>query len=328
MRRTTMLDRVKSSEFTAFLAIIFLAVLFQMGNSNFLSQSNIVVVLRSTAYAGIVCIGMAFCLISGLIDVSIGASVGMVSCFLGWLIVILGVPSIPSIIASLALGVIASLINVTIILKTQITSFISTVAMAYVLRGVAYMFSNGQVIYPIPDSIAYIGKLRPLGVSVAFVIFIVCVILGELALRYTVWGLEVRATGSDRKIAADTEVRVDFVNYSCFAIMGVLGAIAGILISLRTGSGVAAGGVGMEFRAIVGCALGGVSIFGYKGTIVGAALGILLSSVIANGMIAVGLPIALQDIVLGSLLIAVISLDIYKQKLKPINHREKETPRC
>lgn len=327
MRRPTLIDRLKSSEFTALLAIVVLSSLFYMGNPNFLTQSNIIVVLRSTAYAGIVCVGIAFCLISGLIDISIGASVGMVSCFLGWLTVIVGFPPILSIIAALGLGVVASLVNVTVILRTQITSFISTVAMAYVLRGVAYMFSGGQVIYPIPDSIAYIGKLRPLGISVAFVIFIACVVLGELALRYTVWGLEVRATGSDRKIAKDTEVRVDFVNYSCFAILGLLGAIAGILISLRTGSGVAAGGAGMEFRAIVGCALGGVSIFGYQGTIVGAGLGILLSAVIANGMIAVGLPIALQDIVLGTLLIAVIALDIYKQKLKPINHREKETPR-
>ena len=78
-------------------------------------------------------------------------------------------------------------------------------------------------------------------------------------LRYTVWGLEVSDTGSDRKIAFDTGVRVDFVNYSCFAVLGLLGAVAGILLSLRTSSGVPAGGLGMEFRAIVGCALGGDS---------------------------------------------------------------------
>ena len=228
MRKTTLLDRVKSSEFTAVLVIVVLSGLFQMINPNFLSHSNIVVMLRSTGYVGIVTVGIALCLISGLIDVSIGASVGLVSCAFGWVIVVQGWDLIPALLVAGAVGLAASMVNVTIILRTQITSFISTVAMAYTLRGFAYLFSDGSIIYPIPESMSYLGRLKPLGVSVPFVIFIGCVVIAELMLRYTVWGLEVRATGSDRKIAFDTGVRVDFVNYSCFAVLGLLGAVAGI----------------------------------------------------------------------------------------------------
>ena len=318
MRTPTLLERLKSSEMTAILAIILLSILFQMGNSNFLTKSNIIVILRGTGYAGIVCIGMAFCLMSGLIDISVGSAVGLVSCCFAWLIVVQGISPIVATLLTAAVAVGAAMINVTVILKTSITSFIATVAMSYVLRGVAYSFSGGNAIYPLPVSITFIGKLKPFGISLPFVLFIIMIVLGELALRYTVWGLEVRATGSDRKIAYDTEVRVDFVNYSCFAIMGLMTALAGILISLRTSVGIAQAGLGLEFKAIVGCALGGVSIFGYTGTMIGAALGILLSGVIANGMVAVGIPIAFQDIVLGALLIAVLTLDIYKQKMRPI----------
>ena len=196
----------------------------------------------------------------------------------------------------------------------------------YVLRGLANVISNGTAVGPLPDGWKQVSYLRPLGLSIPFFLFIAFVVIGEVLMRTTVWGLEVRATGSDRKIAHDTEVRVDFVNYSCFALMGLLAAISGIFVSLRINSGMATAGMGTEFRCIVGCALGGVSIFGYEGTIIGAALGVLLSQVIATGMVAAGLPSSSQDVVLGILLVGIMALDIYKQKLKPI---KKETaPRC
>jgi ribose transport system permease protein len=185
--------------------------------------------------------------------------------------------------------------------------------MMYVLRGFAYYITNGASIQPLPPGMGDLGNISIGGASWAFVALVVAVIIGEVALRKTVWGLEVRATGSDREIAKDTEVDVDKINYSTFIILGLTAVLSGVLLSLRVNGGMATAGLGFEFRAIVACTVGGVSLFGYTGSIVGAFLGTLLTQVISNGLIAVGMPPTLQDVVLGGLLILVIALDIYKR---------------
>ncbi len=314
---------IQTGEFTAAASILILSVIFQALNPNYLSPGNISAMLRAAAYPGLITAGMALCLISGLIDISVGSLAGLVSCVFAWLLVT-GNLSFPlAAVLSIMLGVFASLINVTVILKLHITALIATVGSLYILRGAAYWISGGNTIYPLPPGMAILGDTRLGGVSLAFWLFVATIILGEIALRGTVWGVQVRATGSDREIARDTEVSVDMVNYTCFAILGALTALSGILISLRTNGGSVTAGLGYEFRAIVGCALGGVSLFGHDGSLIGAALGIILAQVIATGLISTGLPASAQDIVLGVVLIGVIAADIYKRTSKVPNF-EKE----
>jgi ribose transport system permease protein len=175
----------------------------------------------------------------------------------------------------------------------------------------------------LPVKLAEIGNQRPFSLSWALVLFVVLVIVFEFLLRGTVWGLTVRATGSDREVAKCTEVDPDRVNVQTFVLLGVLSAVTGILITLRVNGGNVSAGLGMEFRAIVACAIGGVSLFGYTGSIVGAALGVLLTQVIANGLIAIGMPSEFQDVALGLLLVGVIALDVVKSNIKlPIQEKE------
>jgi ribose/xylose/arabinose/galactoside ABC-type transport system permease subunit len=128
--------------------------------------------------------------------------------------------------------------------------------------------------------------------------------------------LMVRATGSDREVARCTEVDPDKINFQCFMLLGTLSALAAVLITLRTNGGVTTTGMGMEFRAILACAIGGVSIFGYSGTVTGAILGVFLTQVIGNGLIAIGLPAVLQDVVLGLLLVGILALDVARANVK------------
>jgi len=308
----TLARLMRSSELSAFIALVVLAGIFQLLNPAFLSLANIAAMLRAVAYPGLIAIGMAFCLISGLIDISAGALTGLVSCFLAWALVVAGWPAWLAIPAALALGVAGAIVNVTVILRLRIVAFIATIGAMYIFRGIAYTISGGASIYPLPAWLAEIGNMRPAGVSLAFWAFVAFVIAGEIALRSTVWGLKVRATGSSREIAKDTEVDVDTINYSTFALLGFLTALSAIFITLRTNGGIPTAGMGFEFRAIVGCAIGGVSLFGHDGSIVGAAIGMLLAQVIANGLVAVGMASSLQDVALGIVLMGVIALDVYK----------------
>jgi ribose transport system permease protein len=313
----------RSSEFSAALAILILSLVFGLINPNFLSGANVMVMLRAVAYPGLIAVGMALALISGLIDLSVGSLAGLISCFVAWTIIVAGWPWPLAFAAGLGIGVASSLLNVTIILRLKITAFIATIGSMYMLRGLGYFISDGSTVYPLPAALSAFGSATPLGLTWPLIFFVVSVCVGEYFLRFTVWGLTVKATGSDREVASWTEVNVNRVNTVCFIILGFLTAVSGILITLRVGGGSPTAGLGSEFRAIVGCALGGVSLFGYEGSIVGAALGMILAQVLANGLIAIGMPSTFQDVALGAALIGVIALDVYRRNIKlPIMEKE------
>lgn len=311
------------SEIIAGGVIVVLSLIFTAINPAFLSEANVQAMLRGAAYIGIPAVGMALSLISGLIDISVGSLIGLVSCLTAFMIIVAGVPWPVALLVAVLLGAVSSGTVGMAIVKLKLNPFITTISMSFVLRGLAYAVSQGGTIYPLPVKLAEIGNQRPFDLSWAFMLFVVLVIVGEFLLRGTIWGLTVRATGSDREVAKCTEVDPDKVNMQTFVLLGVLSAITGILITLRVNGGSVSAGLGMEFRAIVACAIGGVSLFGYSGSVVGAALGVLLSQVIANGLVAIGMPSEYQDVALGLLLVGVIALDVVKANIKlPIREKE------
>jgi ribose transport system permease protein len=305
---------LRSPEFTIGMVCVILALVFQVANPRFLSYANIATMLRAIAFPGLIVVGMALCLMAGMIDLSVGAIAGLAAALSAWLMMHYQFPIWAGLLVGAGLGVVVGVFNALVILKLRITAFITTIGTMYIVRGLATWVTNGMSVYPIPQELVTFGAAQPLGLSWPFLILVVTIVVVELVLANTRWGLEVRCTGSDRGIARVTEVRVDFVNISTFAILGFLSAVAGLLVMARVAAGNPTIGVGMEFQAIVACAIGGVSLFGYSGTVYGAFLGLFALQLLGTGLVEMGVSPYLQGAVVGLAMIAAVSFDVRKHE--------------
>lgn len=291
----------------------FLITIFQTINPSFLGLGNVQSMFRSLAYSGIVGVGLAICLICGVIDLSVGAVAGLSGVVFS-IILTKGYDITVAILGSLIVGILAGLLNSIMIIWIKITPFIGTISTMYIFRGFASYISDGFTIYPLPQYITKIGNAQPLGISWAFLIMIVFMVIVEILLRTTVWGLSLRATGSDEETARNTEVDVTKTRLSALLITGVLSAIAGIMGTMMLGAGVPTLGTGWEFIAITACAIGGVSLFGYSGNMIGLLFGLLTLQVIQNGIVVIGISPYIQTVVVGSILLTSMMIEVRRRK--------------
>ena len=300
---------VQRREFAIGVVLIVLVTFFSMLNPTFLKPDNIFAILRGGAFIGVMAVGVAWVLISGTFDLSTGSVAGMTAIITSTLIVKAEYPVIPAIVIGLLAGATIGIINYTLVFKAHIPAFLATIGTMFLAKGTALFISEGWEVYPLPDIIGDFGKAQPLGVSWHFWIFVSLVIISQLLLVLTVWGLEVKATGSDREIARLTEVNISKVSISVYMICGTLSALAGILLMSRLITGKATIGTGWELQVITAVAIGGVSLFGYEGSFIGVFLGILAIQVIQNGLVVIGLSPYLNTIVVGIILLFTAVID-------------------
>ncbi len=294
--------------------LVILIIVFQSINPMFLSQQNINSMLRSMSYYGIIAVGMGLCLISGIIDLSVGATAAFASVMFASLIAQAGLPLPVAILITLLAGGVIGLVNAFIILKLKITPFIATISTMFIVRGLAMSWNDGFFIYPISDIAMKIGTMQPLGVSVGFFCFIGLVILAWYVLEFTVFGLEIKATGSDYEVAKVTEVRYILVHVVLLTAVSILAALSGILTSMTMNAGIPTIGTGWEFAAITACAIGGISLYGYEGSMIGLVGGLALMQVLQNGIVVIGVSVFLQEVVVGIALLVAIALDVKRRK--------------
>lgn len=300
-----------------FVTLLVLVVTFQLINPVFLSAGNVAGILRAMAYTGIMAVGLSICLIAGTIDISVGAIAGLSSVVFSEAMVH-GFPIPMAVAVSVVIGALAGYVNSLIIVRLRVSPFITTISTMYVFRGLASYISSGYSIYPLPAEVNKFGSMQPLGVSWSFLIMVAVMVLVQVLLDRSVWGLCLRATGSDYQSAADNEVNVKAIQTSALVIVGALAAVAGVLVTTILGAGQPTAGTGWEIVAIAGCAIGGVSLFGYEGSIWGLFLGLLTIQVINNGIITVGISIYTQNIFIGIILLVSMVMDVRRRKFMNI----------
>jgi ribose transport system permease protein len=271
---------------------------------------------------GIVTIGMAICMIGGMVDISVGSTAGLAGSVFAMSVIKWEIHPVFAILAAMAVGVGFGILNCTLILKGKMNPFIVTIATMFVARGLISFTTGGLTVYPMPEGYAELGNAQPLGLSWLFIIFVVMAVIAEIALR-SLWGLKLRATGSDREIAYCTEVDTTRVTYTTFFIIGSAAALAGMLGVLRMNGAQPLLGQGWEFQALAACAIGGVSIYGYEGSIIGAFLGLATMQVLSNGLVAIGMSPYLQTVAIGIALALAMYLDAQRRsKLDLIDERK------
>lgn len=296
-----------------------LAVLIVFGfflsvmTDNFMTQGNIISVLRQISINMYIALGMTLVIILGGIDLSVGSIVAMTGTLTVGFMVTQGLPIWFSITLGLLIGTVAGLINGIIIAKFRVPAFIVTMAMMNIASGVAYVYSGGRSTRITDKFFVQIGTGYIFGVIPLPVIYMVFLIaLFVFLLNKTKFGTYIYAIGGNRESARVSGVPIMKVEIAVFTITGFLSAFAGLVLASRMYSGQPSVGSGYELDAIAACVLGGVSMSGGRGRISGTVIGAMVIGIISNGLNLMGVSSFWQLIVKGVIILFAILIDTQK----------------
>jgi simple sugar transport system permease protein len=306
-RADFLLEHAQVLSIAAFFALC--CAVFALASPYFLLPGNVLNVLRQFAPTLIVAVAMTFVITTGGIDLSVGSMVALTNA-LAAIVIAAGLPWPLVALAMLLLGAVLGAMQGWFAAYQQIPSFIVTLAGLSMLRGFALLLTQGYSIpiENVPGFLA-IGRGWVLGVPVPAVIAIVIAIVGYVTLGQTRYGRQVVAVGANAEAARRVGMPARRVAASVFVLTGVASAAAGLIIAARLGSGSSNAAVGFELDAIAAVVLGGTSLLGGTGTIIGTVLGALTIAVIGNGLILVHTSPFLVQIVTGAIILAAIWLN-------------------
>ncbi len=321
--RQSLLTRLKrvlaARETGVFVALILMCAFLSVSTAGFLSERNLLNVGRQISLLGIMAVGMTFVLIVGEVDLSVGSIYALSGLVTGVLLVQQWA-LIPALLAGLILGGLTGLINGLLSTYGKLPSFITTLGMMSVVRGVILLLTDGQSVTVNEKAgvpAATVQQFYFLGqgnlfdkIPMQLVFFIVVAILGWVLLSLTTYGFRVYAVGGGLKAARVSGIRVFSVKIWAFILMGVLSGLAGILSLAFLPSGQAGRtGVGLELDVIAAAIIGGASLAGGEGTILGTVLGVLIIGVLRNGLVLLGISPFWQTTIIGLVIIIAVAID-------------------
>ncbi|MBI2718994.1 MAG: ABC transporter permease [Rhizobiales bacterium] len=288
--------------------VLCLAV-FSVVSDAFFSTGNFLNLLRQSAPMLIVAVAMTFVITTGGIDLSVGSTVALVNALAAILLQV-GIPWSVVILALLCAGAATGAVQGWFVAFEGIPAFIVTLAGLSILRGVALLMTQGFSIPIAPDSLfVQIGRGWLAGIPFPAVIAIISLLAGFAALNLMQFGRHVVAIGANMEAARRAGVPVKWRLIMCYVLSGIAAAVAGIVIAARLGSGSSNAAVGFELEVIAAVVLGGTSLMGGKGTIIGTALGALTIAVIGNGLILSHVSPFFTQIVTGLIILIAIWLN-------------------
>lgn len=296
------------------LVIVLIASIIQ---PEFIKFSNIVNIIRQIAINGIIAVGMTFVLLTGGIDLSVGATVGVVAVSVAMLFQ-KGVNPALAMAIGLLIGALIGFINGLGITKGKIVPFIMTLGTLTAFRGLALYIANGS-----PQSwrnsgvnIKFLGQGDILAIPVPVYIFLGVLIMAHIILKFTTFGRSVYAIGDSREAARLSGINVVKTEWMVYTLSGFLAALSSLILISRLSVGEPTAGEGAELDAIAMSVIGGTSVSGGVGGVVGTLLGATLLSVIANLLNIIGISPFIQRIVKGAIIVFAVLLDTKQKKTK------------
>jgi len=288
-------------------AVVFLFFAILLGDKGFLSPNNLLNIFRQTATVTILAVAMTFVIASAEIDLSVGSVAGLSSVCAAMAVSNYGM--IAGIIAGLLVGAVVGAVNGGLVSMLGIPSFLVTLGMLGIAAGVAQWITNSAPQPILNDAFNLLfgsGNLGPIpGLLIWTAVF---VIVGAIVLNKTRFGRQVLATGGNRMAAEFTGVNTKRIKFQVLLISATVASVAGMLYAGRLQSGRFQWGAGDELSAIAAVILGGTSLFGGSGTVVGTMFGALLIGLINNGLILAGLESSQQQVVRGIIIILAVAL--------------------
>jgi ribose/xylose/arabinose/galactoside ABC-type transport system permease subunit len=295
------------------IALILLFVGLALIAPNFLTARNLLNVLRAVAFNGIIACGMTFIIISGDIDVSVGSAVAWASSLLGVLAIEHGWPLWLAVIAVLLQGMVIHALAGSIRVRWKIPAFVVTLALFMSLRGAARLITNAYPITPFPDNFnfwggGYIFERIPVPAVIMVMTFIIFYFISTR----TVYGRSVYSVGGNEEAARLSGIPVWRTRITTFAIIGFLSAFSGVILSSRIMSGSSNIAEGLEFEVIAAVIIGGTSLMGGEGSIVGTLLGVLFIGLLSNGMVLLGITPFAQEVARGLIILFAVFVSVFQ----------------
>lgn len=320
----------RQNEAVVFTVLLILFVLLASASPYFLTADNIKTLMIGLSAEGIIVIGMTLALAAGGFDLSVGSVMGL-SAIVSAQAFVSGVPIWVAVILGLAAGAAVGVINGWLISKVKVNPFITTLGMMTATRGLVNVITDGSSISVtgVPDFFRYLGTGSLFGLPVIVLIFLVLAIIADLVMRNSSAVRKAYYVGSNSQAAALSGINVNKVLFFVYLTVGVLAAIAGILSLARFGTATPAMGSGTEMRVISAAIIGGASIAGGAGTVLGSVLGLILLSLINNGLVLMNVSVNWQGTISGVILIVAVAIDILSKRRanSGSSRKKKSTPR-
>ncbi|MCC8166411.1 MAG: ABC transporter permease [Planctomycetes bacterium] len=300
--------------FGSLIGLMLLCALLAVSTDNFMSSKNLINVLRQSSITALLALGVLLPILTGGADLSVGSIQGFTMCFMAYMVVTVQVNSIVGIILTLILGLAIGMVNGLLLTKLKLPHpFISTLGMLNIARGLALIITDGMPISGLPYEVRWLGyaNIGPIPVSVILV-GVVCVAM-YIMLNHTPFGRHIYAIGGSAEAARLSGVNVNRVMNWVFAIAGFLYALGGIVLAGRVNSGYPLAGQGAELDAIAGAVIGGASLFGGEGTVMGTIIGVLIMGVLRNGLNLRNVSANWQMAIIGLVVILAVWVDVLRR---------------
>ncbi len=313
--RKIVMRLVTGGEVGVIAALVLLSTFFWMIEPAFMSARNVRAMLNVVSFVGIIAIGQTILLVSGEFDLSVGSVAGLSAVVSAKLMTAFGLPVAIALLGGVGVGLLLGLINGLVVVKLGIPAFIQTLGVLFVGQGLIQLVTGGYPVYPLPDSITALGRVNlgfGLGWSVAF--FVVALLVADFVLRHTVIGRNMYATGGNKEVARLVGINTDRYKIAAFMTVGGLASVAGMFVMADMSTAATTVGSGWELIVIAGVVVGGVSLFGGAGTVIGGVIGILLLRVVQSGLVIIGVDTNWQQIAVGVIMVLAVGLDILRRR--------------
>lgn len=302
----------RAAEFGIGIAFILELMLFAILSPHFLTADNLMNVSLQTSITAIIAVGMTFVILTAGIDLSVGSLVALVG-VVATGVLTTGLPvgvSLPvAILAGLLMGALSGLIAGTLVTKFRITPFIVTLALMTIWRGMAFILTGGRPIWELPPEFSTLGSGRIIGVPIPTWIMLVVYAAAHVTLTKTRFGRHVYAVGGNVEAARLAGIRTGRVLTGVYVLCGTLAGLSGILLASRINSGQPNAGLMYELDVIAAVVVGGTSLFGGRGTVVGTLIGSFLIGVLRNGLNLMNVESYVQQVVVGVVILLAVMWD-------------------
>ncbi len=296
------------------LALILLILFFGLSAENFFSLVTLTMVLNQLPALTVVTVGMTLVLIVAGIDLSVGSVLGFSATVIGIAIVSWGLPLPVACIAGVLTGLLCGALNGGLVASFRLPAFIVTLGMLEMARGMAYIVNDSQTVY-IGASIQKIALPLPgLGVSAALIIALAVVAGGQFLLTRTVMGRHLVAVGSNEQAAKMSGIDPRRYRFLVLALSGALAGLGGMFNAAYLGSADPNAGFGLELSAIAAAVIGGTSLMGGRGSVLGAFAGVLIISILQSGLAQIGVSEPSKRLITGAVIVIAVLIDRWRQK--------------
>lgn len=308
-------EMIAQREFSLFIVLAFACIVMTLASPVFFTKANAEAMLLALSVDAIIAIGMVLLLVSGGLDLSVGSTLGFTGVVTG-LFLTAGLPVWLSILMGLISAALVGVVNGLLVAKLNINPFITTLGTMMMVRGLLLVLAKGKAVLNLPESFTVIGQGRLFGVQYPIYIMVVLVIIGEVLVRNMRFFRQSYYIGGNEKSARLSGINVDFIKIFNYIFVATLAGVAGLLITARFGSASLTVGGGLELRVITATIIGGASLSGGEGSVLGAFLGAVFMAILANSLNLLGVDVYWQNLVTGLILILAVVFDVLNERRK------------